>query len=240
MRYFYILVLSLLTTTLIAQPSFEELIDAAQKQLREKNYNEAASLFEEALAITPTDTVALSGIIRTFTSMKEYRSAHKYIDQALNFYPDMPEYNFRRGIVFKLTENYEKAISEFDLALQLKPRPKLKIQILLNRAAALYRLQRYNDALNDCNTVSEIDPRNPKVYNLRGLVNYKLGYYIDAITDYNNSLDLEPNIPIIHYNRGMTYLKINETEKACHDFHMACKGKFINACKMIITRCGSK
>lgn len=240
MRKLSFIILLLITNLALAQDNLSELISAGENSIKEKNYKAAVSSYKHALEISNTDTLALNGIIRALTLMGDYREAQKYAEGAIKTYPDNAEFIFRKGIIHNLNGDHEKAVEEFNSALNLKSTQNLKIRILLNKASAEFKLENFTGALDDYNQVIELDPRNANAYNYRGLVNYRLNYFIDAVNDYNNSIDLEPNVASTYYNRGMSYLKLNEKYKACVDFHKACQLKYVNACKMIVIECSNQ
>ncbi len=239
-RFTRILLLLLISSHSIAQTSFNELVSSANLNLKERNYKAAADQFKKALEIQPDDTFALQGVIKCYTLSEDYKNAQRYADIALGKFPTYPEFHLLQGIIYNLKGNHEEAISAFSHALELKPSNRTSVQILMNRASAEIRLDNFTDALADYNAAMELDPRNTSIYTYRGLVNFRLGFYIDAVNDYTNAIDLEPNSALTYYNRGMTYLKLSEKQKACADFHMACKLGDMNACKMILTECGGR
>lgn len=243
MQRFYIAVVFLLiifSENLNAQSDIGGIIASGNQKIKDKNYKGAADDFKNALNISPTDTLALSGIIRAYTLLEDYREAQKWITTALERYPENVEFIYRKGIIFNLNGEHEKAIAEFENAIQRKPHAELLIQILLNKASAEFRLEKFNEALADFNKVIELDPRNFNAYNYRGLINFKLSYYIDAVTDYTKAIDLDPTSPLPYYNRGMSLLKLAEKQKACNDFRKACQMGYTTSCKMVVAECGAR
>ncbi|QKG80483.1 tetratricopeptide repeat protein [Tenuifilum thalassicum] len=241
LRYFStLLVFCSFSAFVFAQSDVNELIESGNQKIKERNFKAASSDFKNALEISPDDTAALNGIILTYIYLKDFREANKWIEQALEKHPENPAFLYRRGIVNNLNDNYEKAISDFEEALAKKPYTSLTIQILLNKASSHYKLEQYNEALDIYNKVIELDPRNFKAYNFRGLVNFKLGYFVDAVTDYTKAIDLDPSYPLPYYNRGMSLLKLNELQSACSDFRKACQLGYVNSCKMVVAECGVK
>ncbi len=229
----------IITTEISAQQS-NELVAQGNQKIKEKNYKGAAVDFMGALNAKPNDTIALSGIIKAYTLMEQYSEALKWIASAQEVHPDNPEFFYRKGIVYNLTGEHEKALAEFETSLEKKPYNDLKIQILLNKASAEFKLEKLNEALTDYNKVIELDPRNINVYTYRGLVNFRLNYYIDAVNDYSKAIDLDPRSASSYYNRGMSLLKLNEKQKACADFLKACQMGYLNSCKIVVAECNTR
>lgn len=224
----------------VSQSNVNELIATGNQKIKEKDYTGALSDFKNALSISPNDSLALNGIIRANTLLEDYKEAQKWIATALEAYPNNPDFLFRRGITHNLNGLHDKAIQDFETALEQNPGISLKIQILLNKASAHFKLEQFTEALADFNHVLELDPRNFNAYNFRGLVNFRLGYYIDAVTDYTTAIDLDPTSPLPYYNRGMSLIKLNENQKACSDFRKACQMGYITSCKMVVAECGAR
>lgn len=239
-KIIYLLLFIFLSGFSFSQNNFEELLSSGNQKIKERNYKAAIDDLTKAKSIQPADTAVLNGLIRVYTLTGDYKEAQKTLNEALSNHPNNPEFVLRQGILYNLDGLHLKAQEEFTKALALEPSTKISLQILLNKASAEIKLENFADALVDYNKAIEIDPRNSNIYTYRALVNFKLGYYLDAVNDYNNVLDLEPNSPLTYYNRGMTLLRLSEKQKACKDFHKACQMGNSNACKMIITECGTR
>ena len=65
----------------------------------------------------------------------------------------------------------------------------LKTTLKLNRCQCLLNLERYQDALEACNEVIRMDPRNVKAVYRRGLSRMHLGDYEQAETELSRSMD---------------------------------------------------
>jgi len=224
----------------VAQSNISNFIANGNQKIKEKDFKGAVAEFKNALNVSPNDSLALNGIIRANTLLEDYKEAQRWITIALEAYPNNPEFLFRRGIIQNLNGYHDKAIEDFENALSQKPNSSLKVQILLNKASAHFKLEQLAESLADYNKVLELDPRNFNAYNFRGLVNFRLGYFIDAVTDYTTAIDLDPTSPLPYYNRGMSLLKLNETQKACADFRKACQMGYMTSCKMVVAECGAR
>ena len=60
----------------------------------------------------------------------------------------------------------------------------------------------YNEAIDDCNTLMQIDPSNAGAYYLRGCANEKLGKVDGSIEDFTTVLQIDPNHINAAYARG--------------------------------------
>ncbi len=206
------------------------------QKLEEREYKDAIDLFTQVLDSEPSDTAALSGIIRASLLSNNLRSAQKYIDNAIRLHPNNPEFLLREGILNNLKGDYDKAIISFRKGITLS-KSSVNIQFFINRGVSHMQLEKYEDAAQDFTDALEINPRNASALNYRAFSNYRLGLFEESIADYNQSIDLNPENAAAFYNRGMAYLRFGDKQKACPDFHKACSMGNKNACRMIMTEC---
>ena len=67
----------------------------------------------------------------------------------------------------------------------------------------------------------EIDPRDAKAYNNRGLVYGKMGQYDQEISDYTKVLEINPRDAKVYIMRGRAYYFQKEYEKSWKDVEKA-------------------
>jgi tetratricopeptide (TPR) repeat protein len=67
----------------------------------------------------------------------------------------------------------------------------------------------------------QYDPRNPELYNQRGLAHADAGEKDKAMADYGQALELDPSLPAVYHNRGLLAMKMNNKAQACDDFRSA-------------------
>ena len=61
-----------------------------------------------------------------------------------------------------------------------------------NRAITLLKLEKFKEALSDCENVITLEPTNIKAYMRRGIANQSLGYAEKALEDFTKVVELEP------------------------------------------------
>lgn len=67
----------------------------------------------------------------------------------------------------------------------------------------------------------QYDPRNPELYNQRGLAHADAGEKDKAMADYGQALELDPSLSVVYHNRGLLAMKMNNKAQACDDFRSA-------------------
>ncbi|MFP4555750.1 MAG: tetratricopeptide repeat protein [Bacteroidales bacterium] len=228
------LLLLLPSTSTEAQTT--NLISLGYQKLEARELDEAINYFSQALEESPSDTSALSGMIRAHLLAQNHKDAQKVVEDALEKHPNNAEFHLRKGIVNNLRGQYRRAIEDFNRALKLSDE-RFEHQIYVNRGISYMQDERYEDAIQDFSQALSINPRHSTSLSQRAFSHYRLGNYQEAIQDYNKTLDLKPESSMNFYNRGMAFLRSGNRAKACSDFHQACRLGNNNACRMIMTEC---
>lgn len=211
-------------------------LEAGLQKLEAKDYSGAIDNLSKYLKEQPTDSSALSGIIRAYMFTDNQKEAQRFIDLAIKEHPNNAEFFYRRGLLNNIRGQFRKAITDFDKAYSMSG-GNAKVNILINRGISHLRDESPEKALADFEEALNINPRNSSAYSYRGFVNHRQGNFAEAVADFNKAIDLDPENMMSHYNRGMAYHRIGDKAKACADFHKACSKGNMNACKMIVSEC---
>ncbi|NEP45919.1 MAG: tetratricopeptide repeat protein [Okeania sp. SIO2H7] len=116
--------------------------------------------------------------------------------------------------------NNQRAIADFDKALQFDPRNVLAYR---NRGIVRGELGDRKGAIADFQKALEIDPNSSMTYISRGNALRDMGNYGLAIKDYNKALEIAPKDAKAYYNRGIAYSRLEEMKKAIADYENAVK-----------------
>jgi len=123
-----------------------------------------------------------------------------------------------RGRTYRLMERYEKALQDFNLAIELNPRYDWAIA---ERGRTYRLMERYEKALQDFNLAIELNPRDDWATAHRGDTYRLMGRYEEAIQDFNHALELNPRYDLAIAHRGRTYMQVKRYEEALQDFNCA-------------------
>ena len=124
----------------------------------------------------------------------------------------------RRGGGYMYLKEYERAIADFDRALELDPN---NIQAYLNRGRLYFGLKQYQEAIANLEHAIKLDPDNGTAYFYLGLVYRALNEHQQVIAKFDRIVELNPNSPIVYRRRGRTYSLFDEYERAIADFNRA-------------------
>jgi len=120
-----------------------------------------------------------------------------------------------RGKEFLDSREYQKAITQFALALQINPDDASPYY---ERGQAYYHNGELDQAIADFSRALKIAPRHASAYNYRGLAYRKKGLVELAIQDYTKALEINPRFLTASYNRGIAYVVSGKEELAIQDF----------------------
>ena len=125
---------------------------------------------------------------------------------------------FFQGNAFYTAAQFDKALEQYDHALELRPDEPTT---LTNRGTTLDKLKRYDEALADTNRSLELQPDHPDILYNRGVTLRHLQRYDEAVVDYSRSLELRPDDPGALYNRACVYSLTSQLKESLNDLKEA-------------------
>lgn len=88
----------------------------------------------------------------------------------------------------------------------------------LSRAQAWQKKGQDQNAINDFDQVTQLDPNNVSALNSRGNSYQALGQFARAIQDYQRAVELDPKNSVIFYNMGLAYSAVHDFQHALDDY----------------------
>ena len=136
---------------------------------------------------------------------------------------------FLRGFAFGHLGRDKEALANFDRAIRLNAAAasleKLgrdqEAALLCNRAIALSKLERYDEALTAYDLAIRFDPDNAKMHRDRGTTLAELKRYGDALDSYIAAINLAPNDAASHFGRAMMLAGLNRFKEAVKAYDRA-------------------
>jgi tetratricopeptide (TPR) repeat protein len=78
--------------------------------------------------------------------------------------------------------------------------------------------------MKDFNQAAELAPKDPWVFNKRGMAWFCQGEYEKAVADFSTAIRLGPDLPHAYFFRGNIYRHhLGQEKKAVADYQKACK-----------------
>ena len=148
---------------------------------------------------------------------------------------------YNRGTVYAFRGDFERAIADYDKAIELNPNfvDAYYNRGLIYEKRGLGNILRGRDyferAIADYDKAIELNPNFAKAYNNRGIAYYNLGliayalpnvlggqnYFEKAIADFSKAIRLRVDDPKVYFNRSLIWLKWEDWEKAKADLARA-------------------
>ena len=120
-----------------------------------------------------------------------------------------------KGLAFFLAEDYEKALSYFEKAVEKNPR---YADAYFSIGGCNYALGRYTEAIEALKQAIRIKPDYAKAYFGLGLAYGKLGSYTEAIEAYKQAIRIKPDFAEPHLALGLTYLIVGDKGSALDEY----------------------
>jgi len=130
----------------------------------------------------------------------------------------VPRAYYNRGVVFYRMRQFDKAITDFDKAISLRPS---YYKAYNNRGLVLAQMGHYDLAIENYNIVIDLRPLDDTAYYNRGLALNRIGEVDRAKADFDRSIQLNPlnhkayiGLGIVHGEKGLYSEAINDFNKA--------------------------
>nr|ABZ06453.1 putative TPR domain protein [uncultured marine microorganism HF4000_010I05] len=125
-------------------------------------------------------------------------------------------------------QNYQLSIEKFTEAIRLVPENDAYYAF---RGDSYFRLERYEEALNDIDHAIRIGTESPTgvfwAHCLsRGITNIELGQNQRAVQDFDKAIELNPNDPMIYAYRSIAYRNLDQAANADADEETALRLQF--------------
>jgi len=183
-----------------APSSYNNLANVA---LVENKMDEAAALYERALAIDSADFDALNGLINNvYSKQKRLDLAHARVDQALGGQPNSPALHYLKAHVYGYEQNAQGAEGELRRALELDSN---YLAAYFDLAALFVNTNQQERAIAEYRKVLDRRPDDAATYTLIGMLEDSRGNQDAAIQSYRKALELDPNAAIAANNLAWTY-----------------------------------
>ena len=123
-----------------------------------------------------------------------------------------------RGNTYRAMAQYEKALKDFNQAIELEPK---FVSAITNRGLTHHIMKHYENALKDFSLAVKLDPESALIIASRGQTYQVIGQYEEALKDFSLAVELDPKYALPIATRGETYRLMEQYEEALKDFNNA-------------------
>lgn len=138
--------------------------------IAQKNQEEAALAYDEALGVHPSNPMARLGKARLLVSEQKFDEAAAQFTEVLKEYPDHVETRLARGDLYRGLKKSDDAIADYAEAIRLAPN---NIRGYMGRALSLIEQQKLDEAEKDVNLLAKRAAKLPISSYLRGLLAFQ-------------------------------------------------------------------
>ena len=123
---------------------------------------------------------------------------------------------YYRGLVYKRKEEWDRAIADFTMALQLEPQSTLA----LSERGETYNMKDEPErGLRDFDEIIRLKPKDANAYMLRAFTLQQMKKWDAALAAATTAIQLDPGFALAYFVRGQVYLGKKEYTKALGDFN---------------------
>jgi Tfp pilus assembly protein PilF len=154
----------------------------------------------------------------TLLQLRVWENTGTLWSRVISLHPNVSLPYNNRGVYYRNTRQYKKAIKDFTRGIDLDPE---NVLLLSNRASTYMAIQQFDKALHDIHNAMRISPDHWKTYSVRAQIYSMMGQNEKALADYDRVIRLNPNLPAEYNNRGNIHVKLNHPEEALRDYKQA-------------------
>lgn len=107
-----------------------------------------------------------------------------------------------RGNAFYHLKSYDKALADYDAAIQIEPKSQTGYY---NKGLTQVAMRKYQEAIKTCSIIISFNSEDYSTYFYRGSIYGFLQNYALAIADYTETIKLAPEYANAYYSRGLAY-----------------------------------
>lgn len=152
-----------------------------------------------------------------YNNHHQFGDVIKIYSTCIEQYPEKEALYNNRGNVYKLIKEYDKAIADYEKAIELKPRYLYAYQ---GKMSALLMLSRFDEALSLSDDILKIDAKLGNIYYQRGVIYSLKNDNINALKNYKLAIKYEPEqIPFVYSDVGDIYYENQDYKQAIENYH---------------------
>jgi len=155
---------------------------------------------------------------------KKFEEAIFNYNKAIEIFPNFIEALLNRGLAYLEKGESDKAIADFNKAIEVGSGYSGICDIYAGRGYAFANKGEFDKAMADFTKLIEINSDYSEihqVYAKRAEIYGRQGNPDKAIEDYNKALEKKPNYAEVYFNRAVSYFDKKEYEEAWQDIHKA-------------------
>lgn len=167
----------------------------------DSNYNEGSAYFNR-------------GLIKV--GLKDLEGALNDYNSAIGINPDNQHNYWERASVYRKLSKKEEAKKDMKKFSDIR-----KSYVLNKKVNKKIDSGNYQGAIELCNEMLLINPRDKIAYCNRGISKDELGKHHEAIIDFNKAIQLDSKFAFAYFNRGFSKNALEDYDGSCEDWEKA-------------------
>ena len=198
-----------------AKASAQDGINRATELLKSKQYEKAADVLRQVIALQPDSAVAHSHLGIAVLRAGRASEALALAQRAIELDPGYAFSYLVMGEANQAMNRFEEAIEAVRQAIRINPNYLDAYGVL----GSLYgQTKRYEESLDAFNHALRLDSKNADVHNGLGIAYYRLGRHEEGIRAVNEAVKLNPKFANAYINLGNWYNELGRYEEAVEAF----------------------
>ena len=158
---------------------------------------------------------------RAYEQKDEIEKASADLIKAIELNNRLYPANISLGMIYYHLGSFDKAIAQYNRALELKPESLYLCAIYITRGNAYKSQANFDQAIADYTKCIESNPNNDSLSNaylMRGTAYLSRNEYDLAISDCNKAIELNPKLFPAYNQRGLAFYLLGNYDEAVADF----------------------
>ena len=201
------------------KPKKVQLVTMLQKGFvlhQQNKLQEAKVIYEQILAIEPSDFNALQFLGLLYAQTNQFLKAVNFLSKALQINPDNVDCCTNYGNVLQELKRFDEAIGCYDKALRIKK----DALTYYNRGSALKELKRFDESLASYEQAININP-DADIYNNLGYVLQVLNRLEEALVSYDKAISIKLDHAEAYFNRSSVLQELKRFDESLTGYEQA-------------------
>lgn len=170
-------------------------IQKAQVAWQQRQFDEAIIFYEQALKLAPTHAGLMVDLSRAYALRYRFDEAEEIVNRACRLHPDDPTLQIMLGRTYFMIQQFDRAIECFRTALNFKLPQSRRAETLYELTRMYERLHRLDEARASALESFELEPHQPVLQYLLGLIERRAGNLAEAEERFGNVMQSTTAIP---------------------------------------------
>jgi predicted O-linked N-acetylglucosamine transferase (SPINDLY family) len=184
----------------INEKFFDACLGLANAHHQNQDYQTAIDYFEKALTLNPISAVGHNNRALAYLALGDIDKSLDDSNTAVSLDPSYAEAFYNLGNILATKEDNVLALNSYDKAIKLG---FSSVDIYLNKATVLSRLNRYQESFELLTKLIESDPRCDRALVARAIIFGKLRDFTRAENDIVEAVSINPENPFYYGNLGI-------------------------------------